>query len=216
MLAAPVRQNIEVLQQIALRVPGPAIISDVGGTKRAMVDAAAVLPPALTFVGGHPLGGAAQGGFASARADLFADRPWIFTPHADAAGTVDKLSRFAAGLGAIPTTMTPAEHDRLMSFLSHLPQLTASALMDVVGEAAQTDRLPLAGQGLVDTTRLASSPAEVWRDVCATNADEIGAALDLLIERLSNIRADLARGEAIDAIFTEAARWRAELMKNRE
>ena len=59
--------------------------------------------------------------------------------------------------------------------LSHLPQLTASALMQVVGDAVGDDGLALAGRGLVDTTRLASSPAEIWKDIAATNADEIGA-----------------------------------------
>jgi prephenate dehydrogenase len=68
----------------------------------------------------------------------------------------------------------------------------------------------------VDSTRLASSPASVWRDVCATNADAIAAALDLLIERLTELRADLEHGDAIDAVFGEAGRWRAELMKMRE
>ncbi len=66
-------------------------------------------------------------------------------------------------------------HDRLLAFLSHLPQLTASALMQVVGDAVGADGLALAGRGLVDTTRLASSPADIWQDIAATNADEIGA-----------------------------------------
>ncbi len=56
----------------------------------------------------------------------------------------------------------------------------------------------------------------MWRDVCATNADAIAAALDLLIERLTELRADLEHGDAIAAIFDDAGRWRAELMKMRE
>ena len=74
----------------------------------------------------------------------------------------------------------------------------------------------LAGRGLVDTTRLASSPPETWRDVCATNADAVGDALDELIARLSELRADLRGGDAVNRIFTEAARWRAELMSGRD
>ncbi len=103
-----------------------------------------------------------------------------------------------------------------MAFVSHLPQLTASALMDTVGSAARSDGLRMAGRGLVDTTRLASSPADVWRDICLTNADAIGDALDCLIQRLTQMRADLQRGEAVEAVFTAAAKWRAELMKERE
>ena len=88
--------------------------------------------------------------------------------------------------------------------------------MEVVGTVAATNGLRLAGQGLIDTTLLASSPASVWRDICATNADEIARALDLLIERLSDLRADLQREEIIDAVFDHAAHWRAELMKGRD
>lgn len=216
-LAAPVRQNIQLLGEIGESLPGPLVVTDVGGTKQAIVSAARALPASVTFVGGHPLGGAERGGFAFARPDLFAGRPWIFAP--DGEGSADalaRLSQFVAGLGARPTTMDPAVHDRLMAFVSHVPQLAATALMDIVGTTAGKDGLALAGQGLVDTTRLASSPAPVWRDICETNADAIGAALDLLIARLTEVRADLRHSDALDRMFDAAARWRAELMKGRD
>jgi prephenate dehydrogenase len=210
-LAAPVRQNIELLQHIGR----PAIITDVSGTKREIVNAARAMPPAVSFVGGHPLGGGERGGFAFARPDLFAGRPWIFTPDGNGtADAVERLSRFVTGLGAKPSVMSAEEHDRLMAFVSHLPQLAASALMDAVGSAAHGDGLRMAGRGLVDTTRLASSPADVWRDICLTNADAIEVALDCLIQRLTQLRGDVRRGDAVEAIFSAAAKWRAELMKD--
>jgi prephenate dehydrogenase len=221
-LAAPVRQNIVLLRRVAEHASKAAVITDVGGTKRTIVNAAAALPGPVTFVGGHPLGGGARGGFDFATAGLFARRPWIFTPaDSQSAGSqggkaVARLSAFVTGLGAHPATMSPADHDRLMSLISHLPQLAATALMEVVGRGVETRGLKMAGQGLVDTTRLASSPADVWRDICVTNADEIRAALDLLIDRLSEMRADLERAEVIDAVFSDAAHWRAELMKGRD
>jgi prephenate dehydrogenase len=215
-LAAPVNQNIELLKQLAQRAE-PAVITDVGGTKRAIVDAARTLPASSTFVGGHPLGGAERGGFGFARPDLFAGRPWIFTPSGNGAdASVTRLSELVSGFGAAPTIMDADQHDRVMAFVSHLPQLTASALMEVVGRATAAGGVRLGGRGLVDTTRLASSPANVWRDICATNADAIGDALDLLIACLSEMRSNLQRGDTIDAIFDEAGRWRAELMKGRE
>ena len=215
-LAAPVVQNIKLLGQVAA-LPGTRVVTDVGGTKHDIVEVARSLPSGVSFVGGHPLAGGERGGFAFARPDLFEGRPWIFTPDgATSADAVERLSRFVSGLGARPTLIGVEEHDRLMAYVSHLPQLTASALMETVGAAVHADGLRMAGRGLADTTRLASSPASVWRDICATNADAIGDALDSLISRLTRMRADLRQGEDVDRVLTAAASWRAELIKERD
>ena len=103
--------------------------------------------------------------------------------------------------------MDAADHDRLFAFLSHLPQLAASALMHTVGDAVG-ERIDLAGPGLIDTTRLATSPADIWRDICATNADAIAPALDALIGALTDLRGGLDRGDAVPRVFASAARWR--------
>ena len=83
--------------------------------------------------------------------------------------------------------------------------------MQVVGEAVGEDGLELAGRGLIDTTRLASSPAEIWRDIANTNADQIRPALDTLIAILQDLRGDLTSGERLAEIFEDAGRWRARL-----
>jgi prephenate dehydrogenase len=101
----------------------------------------------------------------------------------------------------------------MLAFLSHLPQLTASALRQIVGNAVGHEGLALAGRGLADTTRLASSPPEIWRDIAATNADEIGPALDALIGVLQDLRRDLPDGDALWDVFTAAGRWRAGIKK---
>ena len=217
-LAAPVEQNVRLLPEAAAIIGDGGLITDVGGTKRDIVSMACTLSGArAAFVGGHPIGGAEHGGFAFARADLFRGRPWILTPNGSASQEViARLTGFIKSLGARPTTMDAEEHDRLMAFLSHLPQLTVSALMEVVGEGTSSSGLRLAGRGLVDSTRLASSPADVWRDVCVSNADDIGVALDRLIARLQELRAGLSDGATVDAVFARAAHWRSELMKGRE
>jgi prephenate dehydrogenase len=107
-------------------------------------------------------------------------------------------------------------HDHLLAFLSHLPQLTASALMQVVGEAVGRDGLELSGRGLVDTTRLASSPSDIWKDIGATNGDEIAHALDTLIAVLSDLRQDLARGDRLGEVFDAAREWRAALPRRQD
>ncbi len=220
-LAAPVKVNIELLAELDENVHQPAVVTDVGSTKRAIVDAARGLPPKFVFIGGHPLGGAAKGGLENARPDLFQGRPWLLTPSSDSLSRrseakaegdpLEKLSAFVRALGAEPRIVDVAAHDRMLAFLSHLPQLTASALMNVVGDAVGTQGLGLSGKGLADTTRLASSPPEIWRDIAATNADEIGPALDALIDLLKDLRRDLPSGDRLNDVFTDAANWRRTL-----
>ena len=220
-LAAPVKQNIALLDELDGHVRVPAVVTDTGSTKREIVAAARSLPPRFTFIGGHPLGGAAKGGLEHARPDLFVGRPWLLTPMParsegralPAEDSLEKLSSFVRALGAEPRTLTVEAHDRLLAFLSHLPQLTASALMQVVGEGVGRDGLALAGRGLADTTRLASSPADIWKDIAATNADEVGPALDALIAVLNDLRRDLPHGDRLVEIFDEANRWREQLKK---
>jgi prephenate dehydrogenase len=73
------------------------------------------------------------------------------------------------------------------------------------------DGLELAGSGLFDTTRLAASPPEVWSDICATNADQLGPALDEYIAALTSLRSMLTERRTIDEMFVRAAEWRHRL-----
>jgi prephenate dehydrogenase len=213
-LAAPVRQNLRLLERLDEYIGQPAVVTDTGSTKRAIVDAARLLPPRFTFVGGHPLGGAARSGLEHARPDLFAGRPWLLTPTGDrSAEAVENLSAFVRAMRAEPRILSVAAHDRLLAYLSHLPQLTASALMQVIGDAVGEDGLALAGRGLLDTTRLASSPSGIWKDIAATNADELRSALDALIAVLQDLRSDLDDGDRLADVFASANRWRETLGK---
>jgi prephenate dehydrogenase len=143
---------------------------------------------------------------------LFDGRPWILTPRpANPSDAVAKLDALVTGLGAVPHVMTPELHDRFVGAVSHLPQLTSSALMHVVGKLAGDAGLEIAGAGLTDTTRLAASPAGIWKDIAATNDDVLREALDQLIRTLAELRDSLDTGEGIDAVFTSACRWRTSL-----
>ena len=212
-LAAPVLQNSVALQALPEHVDR-AVVTDVGSTKRTILEAARTLPPRLPFVGGHPLAGAAAGGVEAARPDLFTDRPWLLTrSDSTTEAALDGLTRLVIGLGAHPQTIGAAEHDRLLAFLSHLPQLAVTALMHVVGEHAGADGLALAGRGLHDTTRLASSPAPPWRDIVASNGDNITTAIDALIAALVELKAATNPGGAaeLERMFVSAARWKGVL-----
>jgi prephenate dehydrogenase len=212
-LAAPVRANIEIIRELPAHIPGEATITDVGSTKREMLAAAETLPARLRFVGGHPLAGAATGGLAAARPDLFKERPWLLTSKAGTAlHPQGALMSFVEGLGAHPHVIGAEEHDALVAYLSHLPQLAASALMQVVGQRVGEEGLAFAGRGLSDTTRLASSPVGIWRDIAATNADNVSRAIDELIDVLQRLKPGVAGDrEALADTFEAAARWKKAL-----
>src|SRR5207244_6133610 len=121
-LAAPVKQNIALLAELDEHVRTPAVVTDTGSTKRDIVSAARTLPPRFTFVGGHPLAGAAKGGLEHARPDLFNNRPWLLTQTADGASdAAQKLSAFVTAPGAVPPTADADAHDRPLALLRHRP-----------------------------------------------------------------------------------------------
>ena len=216
-LAAPVQTNIRILRDLSTLVSGPALITDVGSTKRQIAQEALTLPERLLFVGGHPLAGASTGGLDAARADLFVGHPWILTPDDKQHAAVERLSQLIEGLGARVHRMTPDAHDRTVAYLSHLPQLMASALMHVVGEQAGEAGLALAGAGLRDTTRLATSPADIWRDIASTNCDNIGAASDDVMQVLSRMKPEQpGSSDALASTFESAAHWKSVLDSSRE
>ena len=206
-LAAPISENIRLLESLPTHIPGEAVISDTGSTKRTTVAAAEMLPARLRFVGGHPVTGAASSGAAAARGDLFEGRPWILTPAPSSrAEDVGALTSMIESLGAVVSSMAAEEHDRILAYVSHLPQLTVSALMQTVGSAVGDKGLAVAGGGLRDSSRLAASPASLWQDIVESNADHVETALDQLIATLQRLRRDHAA--ALPRIFDESARWK--------
>jgi prephenate dehydrogenase len=202
-----------VLAEIAPLLRPEAIVTDVGSTKRQIVEAAG---SSVSFVGGHPLAGAATPGVAAARAQLFRGRPWILTPAPGVnaerhAGAVERLRRFIIGLGATPHVLEPDAHDRLMAFVSHLPQVVATSLLHTIGSAVGESGLALSGPGLADTTRLASSPGGLWAEILAANADHVSDALSALTDALDALGAHLQDDDAVRETFASAARWRRSL-----
>ncbi len=208
-LSMPVDAIIGSLPRLAAIVPPQALILDTGSTKRAIMTAAATagLPH---FVGGHPMAGGTTAGPAAARADLFDGKTW-FLVHPAGTDAVRRAVKFVEALGAVPMVLTDGgeQHDRLMAALSHLPQLTASALMTVVANAAGHEHLGLAGNGLRDTTRLAASGAAMWASVLATNSREIRPLLQALAAELTTLSEQLDDRDAVQRFFDAAAHARS-------
>ena len=207
-LCAPVAVNAATLATLAARLEPGAVVTDVGSTKRDIV-ATAEAHGFDWFVGGHPLAGAATSGTASAREHLFRGRPWILTPSGRSApAAVERLRAFAVALGATPTVLDAVAHDRLMAYVSHLPQVVASTLLETVGSTVGESGLALSGPGLADTTRLAASPGGLWAGILAANADHVAEAMTSLEAALARLRAGLGDTASVETTFNSAARWR--------
>ena len=211
-LAAPIEENLKLLEMLPEYHLGEAIVTDLGASKRMMVEAAArLLPSRLSFVGGSPFAGAPRQGIGAARPDMFVGRPWVLTPTEASGDSVERVSRFVRALGATPVLMSAAEHDRVAAVLNQLPQVVAACLMQIAGGGLDATRLALAGKGFIDMTRLSGMPGATAGDTCAANAAEVGAALDELIAALRDVRSRLDDAAAVEALFDAAGALQAQL-----
>jgi prephenate dehydrogenase len=177
-LAAPPDANLRLLRRVAgLSLPG-LVVTDVGSVKGPICREAARLG-VRGFVGGHPMAGSERSGFASSSAELFRGRRWILTPGTPRA--LRAVGSLARSLGARTVVLDPGVHDRLMAFVSHVPQLLSWALASAARKDAVTaGRLALAGPAYADMTRLAASPRGLWSQILRQNQGEIRRALRAL------------------------------------
>jgi prephenate dehydrogenase len=201
-LAAPVGAIIDFLRSRGRLLKRGAIVTDAGSTKREICRAAREsLPDDVFFVGGHPMAGSQKGGVEFADADLFKGAAYAITT-GSRAEAVERVIEMVKAIGSRPTLLTAEAHDRVVACVSHAPQLLSTALALAAGREAET----LAGRGLEDMTRLAASRWEVWRDICATNADEMEKALGELIDQIQWLHQAVAekRFEDIQDAFERA------------
>jgi prephenate dehydrogenase len=214
LLAAPVAQYPDLFARLAPSLGARSVVTDAGSTKQDVVAAArASLGDALPrFVPGHPVAGSEASGARAADARLFRDREVILTPLPETSDAArDRVAALWQATGARVTTLTPAAHDRLLATVSHLPHLVAFALVDLIARRPDADGvLAHAGSGLRDTTRIAASSPELWRDIALANRAALGGELDALRGVLDEIATalDRADGVALAALFERAARVR--------
>jgi len=210
LLSAPVGMIIELSTQLPSRVSPGALVTDTGSTKQEIcrIGFRAFAGKAALFLGGHPMAGKAPSGIEQADEKLFAGTVFVLVGESEAARSDARAQKYVEllrSLGAEPVWMDAETHDWAVAMVSHLPQLVSTAMAAVVADETDEDGLPvkLAGQGFADLTRLASSPPEMWRDICLTNQENIGRALDRLIARLEDVRRSLASRD-LEEVFRRA------------
>jgi Prephenate dehydrogenase len=203
LLAAPVDTYEGHLQEWAACLKPGAIVSDVGSVKGALVARSeSLLPPAARFVGAHPIAGKEKTGVAAGSETLFAGARCIVTPTAktdpEALQAVRALWEAA---GSIVLEMDPFLHDKILGAVSHLPHVAAFALMTALADVRDhgVPELDLAGHsggGLRDTTRIAASSPEMWRDIFLWNRDNLVSLIDTYERHLGELKRLIMTGDA--------------------
>ncbi len=169
-----------------------AVVTDVASVKVApLAELRAMAVDVSRYIGSHPLAGRERGGPVSARADLFIGRPWVIVAHEAGQAGVGLIEDLVLDLGALPVAMSAEDHDRGVALTSHVPQIVATLLAKRLIDAPET-AVALTGQGLRDTTRIASSSPELWVQILGANSRAV-------VDILHSYRADL------DAVLTALA-----------
>ena len=188
LFAIPASAIAETFEREFALNPGPAFIDIASVKTKPQVEVSRICGGSSRFLATHPMAGREVGGAASARADLFEGRTWIYCPTFSDGAQVD-ADVLEAGLWLInsleatPISMSASRHDSAVALVSHLPQIVASLLAAQL-KGAKSEDLDLAGAGLRDTTRIAASDPDLWKEIITSNVQEI---LPLLI----NLQNDL-------------------------
>jgi prephenate dehydrogenase len=209
-LATPIIAVRQVMEEMASGLRENCVVTDTASTKALVMDwAGQLLPPSVSFVGGHPMAGKETAGIANADAKLFAGKPYCIIPSPNA---TEGAARLVVGLvhliGAQPLFIDAEEHDRYVAAVSHLPLVMSTALFTLARSSpAWPELAALASSGFRDVTRLASGDPELSHDICLTNREGILHWLDRMSEELCRYRGLLAeegREEDLFKLFTQA------------
>lgn len=205
-LAVPLGQMQAALIQAAPLIGPSTLITDVGSVKAQLCGWIAKTQYAKQFIGGHPMAGSEKNGFKHAEATLFEGAKYFLCPPEKTAinqGVLDRFYQLIVGIGALPVFVTPQKHDALVASLSHLPHLTACALVSTLVKKHSSEAMGFAGNGFKDMTRIAMSDAALWQDIFSDNKYQLVESIDLLVDELDQLKnwiiAD-QRGELIQVL----------------
>lgn len=189
-LSPPVLQIVPMVKKILPHLKSGAILTDAGSTKQFIwQELKKILPPNIFYVAGHPMTGREKSGVDAASADLFRGKAYVIADTGAPAEVREKLMSVLKLTDANFLEIDIAKHDRCASIISHVPHLTAAALVTLLNDAGDDldSCLKLVGGGFKDTTRIASSNADMWADICMTNGEAIATHLRDLQKILGDV-----------------------------
>jgi prephenate dehydrogenase len=213
-IATPVDKVLATISELRPFLSENAIVSDVGSTKKAIMgEANKLLPRGRYFIGGHPMAGSERSGVEAADPLLFSERLYVLCPYPDTpTDALLTMMDFVESLPAVPITVDPEEHDRIMAMASHLPQVISTALMHaaLAGDAEHAMLDKLAGRGFLDMTRMAASDFGMWKGILETNKEAVSQAISRFNKSLSILSGDIS-GEKAYLAWEEAGRHRRKM-----
>ena len=221
-LATPVLQMTPMLERIVPYLKKGAIVTDAGSTKAYLWQhIQGILPAGVHYIAGHPMTGREKSGVEAASADLFRHKAYVIVEDTGAPPEAhEKLMSVLSHTEANFLRLDIQKHDRCASIISHVPHVTAAALVTLLNqsEGDMESCLKLAGGGFKDTTRIASSNADMWADICMTNREAITGHLRDLQAILGTVIASIEAGdrEAVHRYFAASKERRDAILDRTE
>ena len=218
-LSPPVLQIVPMVKKILPFVKSGAILTDAGSTKQFIwQELKKILPPEIFYIAGHPMTGREKSGVEAADKNLFKGKAYVIVEDTGAPVEAhEKLMGVLKLTQANFLTIDIAKHDRCASIISHVPHLTAAALVTLLNDAGDDldSCLKLIGGGFKDTTRIASSNADMWADICMTSGDAIATHLRDLQDILGNVIAAIESHDrqAVHDYFAKSKARRDEILE---
>jgi prephenate dehydrogenase len=219
-LAANVGGIIDSIENLGPMLPRNVLLTDVGSTKLEVLKRAKSVfgsSASSRFLGGHPMSGKEHSGVENADSSLFSGGAWIFTPQDEHLGDLaQEYVNLIASLGTRIIYLSAEQHDRLVAWTSHLPQMLSTAFAAILQDEAELEEKAhvtraqmqeVGGRALKEMTRIAASPYSMWRDIALTNAINIEDAILKLEQRLTHIRENLRTPE-LRSEFERAAKFK--------
>ena len=220
-VCTPVKNAIEYIKKLSLKVGDNCIITDVASTKSEIVNFVNSMDNPPRFIGGHPMAGTEKSGFSSSLSHLFENAYYILTPtKSTKENDADIMIDIIKNIGGIPIITDADQHDFVTAAISHVPHIIASALVNLIGKLDSPDgkMQTLAAGGFKDITRIASSSPEMWENIVLSNKQKIRGVLDTFVETLQEFKQHMDNDKAkdINNYFRSAKELRDSLPDNRK
>ena len=187
----------ELLPQIKAVMRPDALITDTCSVRSGIHEKAEEAGLSGCFIGGHPMAGSGETGYAASTDRLFENAWYVLTPGGDVpVRRVSDFSEFISSIGALPAVMSCEEHDYMTAAAEDLPYLLSASRINMLGALGGPGSSPgIAAGSPADMKELSVSDPERWADRLLANSDNICEILDAFNRKLTDFRFVIRNGD---------------------